>query len=141
MNIPHTRPNNNFRYLSHDRLPSYSGTSTIWLCSMYNRFLRMFSGFHHNVDENCTLLGYAGRSANILLTFQEKTICPIFRVKNPKHKRRSIHCPKTLVRNYQYMLHSDTEECSYQLLLKSQLTPDKEHTLSGSKNTLSYLSS
>jgi len=30
------------------------------------------------------------------------------------------------------MLHSNTEQCSSQLLLQSQLTPHKEHTLSKS---------
>ena len=73
-----------------------------------------------------------------------------------------IGCPKTLVRNYHYMLHSNTEQCSFQLVLnplnaelnpichllallgvativvvsrlrvKSQLTPYKEHNLSRS---------
>jgi len=42
-----------------------------------------------------------------------------------------IGCPEMSVRNYYYMLRSDTEERSSQLL-KSQLTPHKKHTLSGS---------
>jgi hypothetical protein len=51
-----------------------------------------------------------------------------------KSKRQDgpIGCPKRLVRNYHYILHSNTEQCSCQLLLKSQLTPHKEQTLSGS---------
>ena len=42
---------------------------------------------------------------------------------NPKDKMGPIGCPKTLVRNDHYMLHCNTEQCSYQLLLKFQLTP------------------
>jgi len=41
--------------------------------------------------------------------------------------------PELLVHNYYYMMRSDTEQRSSQLLLKSQLTPHKEHTLSRSK--------
>ena len=44
--------------LSHDRLPLYSGTISLWLCSMYKLILSMTSGYCHKVDETCTLLGY-----------------------------------------------------------------------------------
>jgi len=44
---------------------------------------------------------------------------------NPKDKMGPIGCPETLVRNYQYMLHTDREERSSQLLLKSQITTHK----------------
>jgi len=100
---------------------------------MNNCFLSMTSGFCHKVDENCTLLGYyTGSSANLLLTCQYKVLVPSLGFKNPKDMMGPIHCPKTLIRNYHYMLHSDTEEHSSQLLLKSLFTPHKEHTLSGS---------
>jgi hypothetical protein len=42
----------------------------------------VISGFRHEVDENCTLLGdYAASSGDLLSTFRD-TICPIFRIKN-----------------------------------------------------------
>jgi len=133
MNIPHTTPNNNFRCLSHDRLPLHSGTISLWLCSMYNCFLSMTAGFCHKVDENCTLLGYyTASSAKLFLTCQHNILVPSLGVKNPKDMMRIMCCPKMLVRNYHYMLHSDTLEHSSQQLLKSQLTPHKEHTLFGS---------
>jgi len=142
MNTPHTRPHNNFRCLSHNRLPLHSGTISLCLCSMYNCFLSVTSGFHDKVNEKSTLLCYYdAHSAILLLTFQDNIAVPSLGVKNPKHMISPICCPETLVRNYQYMLHSNTGERSSRLLLKSQLTPHKEHTLFGSKNSLSNLSS
>jgi len=130
MNIPHTTPNNNFRCLSHDRLPLHSGTISLWLCSMYNCFLSMTSGFCHKVDENCTRLGYyATSSSNLLLKCQHNILVQSLGVKNPKDMMEPIHCPEILLRNYYYRLHSDTEERSSQLLLKSLLTSHKEHTV------------
>jgi len=61
-----------------------------------------------------------------------ETTWSLLKSQNPKDKMGPIGCPKTLVRNDHYMLQCNTEQCSYQLLLKSQLTPHKEHTLSGS---------
>jgi hypothetical protein len=101
MNIPHTRTNNNFRCLSYDRLPLYSDTISLCFCSMYNCFLSKISGFCHRLDENCTLLGYyTASSANLLLTCQYKVLVPSSGFKNPKDIMGSIHCPKTLIRNY-----------------------------------------
>jgi len=71
------------------------------------------SGFYHKTDENCTLLGYyAASSANLLLMFQDNLSVPSLGVKNPKDKMGPICCPETMVRNYHYMLYSDTEERS-----------------------------
>jgi len=43
----------------------------------------MISGFHHKVDENCTLLGYyAVSSGNSLPTLQDNLLFPSSRVKN-----------------------------------------------------------
>jgi hypothetical protein len=93
---------------------------------------------HHN----CTLLGYyAARSADLFLTFQNNILVPSLGIKNPKDMMWPICCRETLVRKYHYMLHGDTDECRSHLLLKSQLTPHKENTLFGSKNSLSNLSS
>jgi hypothetical protein len=109
---------------------------------MYNYFLSMTSGFHHKIKENCTLLGYyAARSGNLLTMFPDNLSVASTRVMNPEVKMGAIGCPETSVSNYHYMLHSDTEDDSSQLLLKSQLTPHKKHTLSGSKNSLNNLSS
>ena len=101
---------------------------------MYNCFLSVTSDFHHTVNENSTLLRYfEAINAILLLTFKDNIAVPSLAVKNPKHMISPICCPETLVRNYQYMLHSNTGERSSRLLLKSQLTPHKEHTLFGSK--------
>jgi len=52
-----------------------------------------------------------------------------------------IGYPKILLSNYYYRLHSNTEQRSSQLLLKSQLTSHKEHELPGYKNSSTNLSS
>jgi len=45
------------------------------------------SGFHHEVDENCALLGYyAIRSGNSLPTFWANFSAPTSGVKNPRKK-------------------------------------------------------
>jgi len=142
MNTPHTRPHNSFSCLSHDRLPLYSGTISLWLCSWYNCFLSTASGFHRKVDENCTLLGYyKARTANRLLRFQDNILVPSLGDKNPEVKLGQISCSETLVRNYHYMLHSDTEEHSSQLLLSFSSHLTKNTQCSDLKNTLSHLSS
>jgi hypothetical protein len=129
MNKPHTTTNKNFSCMSHDSLPLYSGTIALWLCSMYNCFLSITSGFCHKVDENCTLLGYyAASSGNLLLMFSDNLSVTSIGVTNPEVKMGPIGCPEMLVRNYHYMLH-DTEECNSQQLIKSQPTPHKEHTV------------
>ena len=84
---------------------------------MYNCLLRITSGFHHKVEQNCTLLGYyAASSGNLLLAFQDNLSVPSLRVKIPEVKMEPICCPKMLVRNYNYMLHSDREKSSFQQL-------------------------
>jgi len=114
MNKPHTTPNNNIRCLSRDSLPIYSGTTSLWLCSMYSCFLRMTS------EENSILVGYfAVNSANLLLMFQDKLSVPSLGVTNPKDKMGPTRCPRSLLRNY-YMLHSDREKRSSKLLLSVQ---------------------
>jgi hypothetical protein len=46
----------------------------------------MISGFHHNVDEICTLLGYyVIYSGNFLLTFWANLLVPSTRVKKSKN--------------------------------------------------------
>ena len=70
--------------------------------------------------------------SNLLLTCQHNILVQSLGVKNPKDMMEPIRCPEILLRNYHYRLHSDKEERSSQLLLKSLLTPHKEHTLSRS---------
>jgi hypothetical protein len=109
---------------------------------MYSCFFSVTSGFCHTVDENCTIVGYyAVRSGKLLAMLRDNLSVPSLGIKNPKVKMGPIGCPKMLERNYHYMLHSSKEEHSSELLLQSQLTPHKEHTLSGFKNILSNLSS
>jgi hypothetical protein len=91
------------------------------------------SGFCHTVDENCSLLGYYEvGNGDLLPMIQDNLSVPSLGVKNPKVKMGPIGCPEMLQRNYHYMLHSNKEELSSQLLLQSQLTPHKEQALSGS---------
>ena len=101
-------------------------------CSMYS-CLSVTSGFCHKVDENCTVLGYyVVRSGKLLPKIRDNLTVPSLGVRNPKVKMGPIGCPETLERNDHYMLHNNKEEPSSQLLLQSQLTPHKEHILSGS---------
>jgi hypothetical protein len=142
MNIPHTRPNSNFRCLSHDRMPLYSGTISLCLCSMYNCFLSTASGFHHKVEGNCTLLDYyKACTANRLLRFQDNISVPSLGDKNSQVKMGPISCSETLVRNYHCLLHGDTEGRSSQLLLSLSSQLIKNTQCSDLKNTLSHLSS
>ena len=63
--------------------------------------------------ENCALLGYhAEISGNLLPMFWDYLSVPFLGVKNPNVKMGPIGCPKTLVRNYHYMLHSNKEKRS-----------------------------
>jgi len=67
----------------------------------------MISGFCHEEDENCVLLGYyTTSSGNCLTTYRDNLPVPSLRVKNP------IGCPETLIRNYHFLLHNNPEECS-----------------------------
>jgi len=46
--------------------------------------IRMISGFRHEVDQNCVLLGcYAASSSNSLPTFWDNLSVPSSRVKGP----------------------------------------------------------
>ena len=73
------------------------------------------SGVHHEVDENLALLGYyAMSSGNLLSIFQNNLLVPSSWVK--KKCGGLIGCPKTSVRNYQYSLFNNPEECSSHLL-------------------------
>jgi len=56
----------------------------------------VISGFRHQVDKNCALLGYyAASSGNLLPTFQENSIGP-----------------ETSVRNYHYSPNNNPEQSS-----------------------------
>jgi hypothetical protein len=44
----------------------------------------VISGFHHEVDENCVLLGYALSSGNFLLTVWDNLSISSSKVKNKK---------------------------------------------------------
>jgi hypothetical protein len=63
----------------------------------------MISGFHHEVEEDCTLIGYhAASSSSYLVTFWDNVSVPSLRVKGPK----------MLVRYYHYSLRKSPEEHS-----------------------------
>jgi len=67
---------------------------------MYSCYLSMTSGFQHKVEENCTLLRYyAASNGNLLLTFQHKTIGPIFRSQESRSQDGPIRFPELQVRN------------------------------------------
>jgi hypothetical protein len=64
------------------------------------------------VDENCALLGYhAPCIGNSLPTFRDNLSVPSSWLKNPKDilKMGPTRCPKTSVRNYDYLLRNNTE--------------------------------
>jgi hypothetical protein len=68
-------------------------------------------------EENCALLGhYAASSGNFLPTFRDKSGTP---------KMGLIGCPETSVINYHYLLSSDPEERSSQLLRGGSLRSHK----------------
>ena len=77
--------------------------------------------------DNCTLLGfYAASGGNFLPTFWENLLVLSSGLKNLEPRGWDfIGCPETSVRNYQYLLHSNPEEHSPQLLcgrsLKSRI--------------------
>jgi hypothetical protein len=49
----------------------------------------VISGFHHDADEICTLLGYnTALSGNPLLTFKDNVSVPSSRVKKSKESRK-----------------------------------------------------
>jgi hypothetical protein len=75
----------------------------------------MISGFHHNTDKICALLGYyAAYSANSLPMFQDNLLVPTSKVKISKFARpltmEPVGCHTTLARNYCYTLHNIPEE-------------------------------
>jgi len=74
----------------------------------------MISSFRHEVDENCTLLGYyATGSGNSLTTFRDNLSVPFLRVQNSwPLKKGPIGCSETSVRKYQYSLVKSPGELS-----------------------------
>jgi hypothetical protein len=99
-----------FYTISHDLV-----LLTMWLLFWINSSISlnvgenmcMISGFRHEVDENCFLLGhYAASNSNSLPTYLDNLSVPSSKVKNP------IGCPEMSVRNYCYLLHNNPEECS-----------------------------
>jgi hypothetical protein len=66
----------------------------------------LISGFCHEVDGNCTLMGYYSASSGSDILGQP--IGPISRVKNKK--MGLIGFPETSVRNYHSLLHINPEE-------------------------------
>jgi len=99
--------------------------------------LCMTSGFFHNKDENCVLLGYyIVSSGNFLQTFWDNLSVPYSRVKNPsaaKWMRTALFwvimplkigltgCPKTSVRKYQSSLHNNPEQYSSQAYTNAKI--------------------
>jgi len=94
---------------------------------MYHRgVLCMNSGFCHDIHEKSVLLGYDKASSNnFLLMFWANLSVPssgeigrIFKGDRSHLQGSStlnmgpIGCPETSVRNYHYLLHNNTEECS-----------------------------
>jgi hypothetical protein len=83
----------------------------------------MISGFCHNADEICTLLGYyAALNGNPLPMFQDNISVPLSQVKKSKTllglgplKMGLIHCPKMLAKDYHWMLRNTAEERRSQL--------------------------
>jgi len=76
----------------------------------------MISGFHHEADENCALLGYyAASNGNLLPTFRDNLWVPSPGVKNPPLKLGPVGCPEKSVRNCQYSLRNNTEKRSSQV--------------------------
>ena len=109
-----------------------------WLCKLQrtfpkyckiNRLHSKISGFHCEVDEICTLLGYyVVLSGNSLLTFWDNNLVPFSRV---NLKMGLIGCPEISVMKYHYTLHNTPEECRSLLHSSShQDVPKKkgEHT-------------
>ena len=76
----------------------------------------VISGFHHEVDENCVLLGYALSSGNFLLTVWDNLSISSSKVKNKKKswplKKGTICCLEMLVQNYHYSLRNNPKHSS-----------------------------
>jgi hypothetical protein len=93
--------------------------------STLHLFLFVISGFRHELDENCALLGcYAASSGNLLPTFRVNLSVQSSGVNNPKGvldswalKMGRIGCPEMLIRDYHYSLRNIPEERSSHLLL------------------------
>ena len=68
----------------------------------------VISGFRHEVDENCTLLGcYVASSDNFLRAFRDNLLVPSL---GWSLNMGPIGCPKTSVINFQYSLRNNPEE-------------------------------
>jgi hypothetical protein len=66
----------------------------------------VISGFHHGINENCTLLSsYAVSSGNFLLTFRNN-------IRIPSSRMGFVCCTKLSIRNYHYSLPNNPEENS-----------------------------
>ena len=64
----------------------------------------MISGFRHEIDDNCALLGcYAASSGNPLTTFRDNLYII---------KMEWVGCPETSVRKYHFSLRNSQEDCS-----------------------------
>jgi hypothetical protein len=79
-------------------------------------------------EKNCALMGYYAVSSGIsLLMFWDNLLVPFSRVNHPffldswSFKMGPIGCPKMSVRNYQYLLHNDPEDCSSHLFTAGSL--------------------
>jgi hypothetical protein len=68
-------------------------------------FTCVISGFHRDVDDICSLLGYyTAQSGNSVLTFQDNLSIPSSRVKKSNLDFLGpIGCPETSVQNYHSM--------------------------------------
>jgi hypothetical protein len=83
----------------------------------------LISGFCHDVDEICPVLGYhAAWSGSTVLTFWDNLSVLSSRLKTSKKKKTSrplkmgpISCPEMSVQNYYSMLHNIPDEHSIQV--------------------------
>jgi hypothetical protein len=85
------------------------------------------SGFRHDVDELCALLGYyAASSGNPLPTFRDNVSLPYSRSprKNSPLKMVPKHCPETSVKGYHSTLRNILEECKSLGLLTLKVGTD-----------------
>ena len=110
-----------FVFVCHNFVPDLSQCNTIHkLLCFFNcvtgwKFC-VISGFCHEVNENCSLLGfYTVSNGNSLLTFQDNLFIPSEGSRTEyldswPLKNGLIGCPKTSVRNFYYSLHSSPEE-------------------------------
>jgi hypothetical protein len=85
-------------------------------CYSFHAIPSTISGFHCDVEEICTLLGYyAASSGNPLLTFQNNALVPSSRAKKPwspwPSKMGPTQCPKTLLKDDHSTLRNIPEEC------------------------------